>query len=789
MANTISLSGGGELTVVDASSFAGNWVVEGAILSVTNIDSSAKTLGTGKILLGTGGQLKSGYLSDSQYGNKYISNDIEVVGKGEIYAADMYYCRLALTGNITGLAGTSITKKGGWPIHIMGNNSGFAGDWYLEGDQLVLHSDNSLGTGTVYFKGAQFLATNADINSTDSEKYANAYARNVVIKNDLVLRANLNQYLVGVDGSAASVAGSKAIIEGNISSDYDIRQITIRGMNSRSTVLETVLRGDNTGFLGNWVIDKYILPETSDVNIASNKIAPIVSTDNTSNVKVETVYNGTKKYYSDSRFGAGTITLGFGKLRGDATSTYIHNDIKLKDNIPENPFVFEGSVLTLTGNLTDDENNTKKVVIALRNGEVTQDNPVSRLRLLDGDNSGFSGDWRLKNTFLVTNAGNVKWKAFGSGTIYLEGGAGLVGYSSTATASTYNSSRGRAYIYNDIIVSGTNYLRSDGDTVTVSNTNSSTSYNANFEVQLAGNISGDGLLIRTGGGYKWEIRGNNAAYTGDWLVQSDYLDTNNTATTEGNSPGVDVRFGSGTLYLDGGGVQGGGAIFSDITINKGKTGYLRNNDFQLGGQVSVNGTLDTTQKLTFTNALQGTGIMNTTATMAAGSILAPGSIGVTDAYGTAETDTQIGTLTFQRGLTLNPGSEVQIDFASTAVGGHDRILLDTATGYSSDVSLDGVTLSINFLDGFNFNTLTYGDTFDILNGATLDGTLPTLSYDVNVLSRAYEGARLQLLFDSGSLILRAANAADVPEPGSWLLLLTAMLLGVWRLRKPSSVIR
>lgn len=733
----ITVSGGGELTIVDASGVTGNWIVANATLATTNTSSTQNKLGTGNIILRDGGILKAGYTADNQWANKNILSDIQVEGNASITCGPDYYCRLVLYGDITGSAGTSITKDGGWPVELRGNNSGFAGNWYLKGDQLQISDANSLGTGTVYYQGAHLLVHKD-------------YAANAIIANDLVISSNVTQYLVGIDQSSS--IDSKVTLTGKISGS---KNIAINGSTSRVTVTETALQGDNTGFSGNWTINNTI--DRGD----SRNDPPIVSTDNSNHSKISD---------ADSRFGSGSISLGNGILKAAAANTYIHNNIALLDNLVTNPFQFDGKVLTLTGDLTGSAD------ITLENN-TSPGSSASRLRLLDGDHSGFSGDWHLKNTYLVTNAGNVRGKALGTGTIYLEGGAGLVGWSSNSTVSSHNSdTRVSAYIYNDIVVSGTNYLRSDGDTI------DDTSTIPNHQVFLGGDISGDGLLIREGGGYKWDIRGNNTQYTGDWLIKSDYLETNNTPTTDGNQPGTDIRFGTGTIYMDGGGIQGSsGAVFSNITVNGGKIGYFRNTSFELSGLVSVDGTLKSTSNLTFRNQLQGTGIIQAPVILESGAILSPGSLGVTNFDGTPVDNVPVGTLTFEGSFTLKPGSTIALDFAS--VESSDRIILTSDT----EMSLDGVMLELNFLEDFDFSKLSYGDSWEVMSGATFgSNALPSLSYDWNVLAQAYEDARLMALIQGNSLYVKAVNAADVPEPSSYFLLLGGLLLGGFFIRKKST---
>ncbi len=736
----IALNGGGTLRLAKSAgnSISGDWYVSGGSTLATNNHQNHNTavendevLGSGKIYLD--GSTLYAYKDGSNY-NIRVSNDLVVSGNSVLSSegtTEMY-----ILGDITGNG--NITENVSYSLYFYGDNSAYTGNWTITGDfvwgynKYATKQDGWAGDGDYSFGSGTITINGGALGLRDDNGY---------IWNDIIVPAGKTTGLLKMANGAHT-----GNLTGNITGSGTIQ------VDNNNTQGYISLMGDNSAFEGTWKL-----------------LGRKVITHNTSATKV----NG-----GDSAFGKNTIQIGTytnnnvnysGCIEAGEASTYIHNPINISGTLVTAPLSFEGKTLTLTGGLSGDSDITLSY-------DSSAGNTANRLRLLDGDNSSFSGDWHVKNVLLVTNAGNKSGEAFGTGTIYLEGGAGIVGWSANSTVSAHNNdARSRAYVYNDINVTGTNYLRSDGDAVN--------GVSPNFEVQLGGNLTGDGLLVRVGGGYRWLITGNNSAYTGDWLVQSDYLDTNNNGNTEGNSKGVDVRFGSGTMYLEGGGIQGGGAVFNAITVNSGKTGNLRNNGFTLGGVVSVNGTLNTNnQPITLLNKLQGTGtVQSSSVTMTNGSILAPGSIGVTNSDRSAIADVPVGTLTITGPLTMQEGSILNIDFASTT--SFDKVLT------SGNLSLDGVKVNLDFLDGFNAGDIQVGDTFEFISTTGADSLVdiqnilaPT--YDSSVIADMYYGAQFDLVSTATGLALRASvNPTMVPEPATWIMLVFGMGAGLVAFRK------
>lgn len=725
---TINLSGGGTLQVSDASGAKG-WSITGATLEDTA--PTPGKLGSGTITLNEGAVLKSSGSVRRTYSNAVVIN-------GE---CTLFSQGLALSGTLSGSG--LIHKQGGWDMTISGNNTDLSADWSLEADYTRFNNANAGGTGAVHYKGGALLGYN-----------------NGTISNNLSIDSNVANYLVGGVNSitlTGDITGSKNITL--CSNQYQAANI----LN---------LQGDASAYTGNWLINETYVA-TGQTEYRYNPIT--VTTNNSSNVKV----NG-----GDSRFGQGSVTIRRGVLQAAAAKTYVHNAITLSGAQTTPQLSFEGKVLTLTGGLSGDSDITL-------NYTTTASTTANRLRLLDGNNSNFSGDWHVKNVLLVTNAGNTQNKAFGSGTIYLEGGAGIVGWSSRSTASTHDSTRADAYVYNNIVNSGVNFFRSDGDTI------EGTTTVPNFQITVSGAISGNGLLVRQGGGYKFSPRGNNSQYKGDWMIRSDYAETNNTASTTGNDAAThtDVRFGSGTIYLtDGAGLQGGNgaAVFADITVNSGKTGNFRNGNPNFYGTITADGTFASTNTVNMFGTVQGRGTVAFATVMKDGSVIAPGIEGVyqydANYIKSAVTDQTVGTLTFSKGLTLETGSVLDIDVASPE--SFDKINL--AGSPSAELDLSKTSVVINLLDSFDMSYLNDHSilTLDFVENATITQS-PTdvqIKYtEEKLFAETFYGAALVFSASGsapGEISVRLSYDQNlVPEPATWTLLLIGLGVGFVQYRR------
>ncbi|MBQ2821802.1 MAG: PEP-CTERM sorting domain-containing protein, partial [Thermoguttaceae bacterium] len=328
---------------------------------------------------------------------------------------------------------------------------------------------------------------------------------------------------------------------------------------------------------------------------------------------------------------------------------------------------------------------------------------------------------------------------FGSGTIYLIGGATTSDY-----AARIGGSANGAKIYAPIVASGNVVF---------------TAETSEQEVHFFGDISGSGI-ITDNIGYTFFLKGDNSAYTGDWYIPQDYV-----CVTPGESvhvPEADRNFGSGTVYLNGGGLRTVNTstpvtLDASIVVVSGKTAGVRYGALTFTGDVTVEGTLSSQTgdygdpTLTFTDGgiLQGTGHVNGRAFVTDGGTLTAGTVGTT------------GTLTLDRTLEMAEGSTLRVDILSPA--DYDKIIVKGAAELADDMLID-----LFFADE---SLLAAGNTFDILTVGA-DSVLPELSSLSSILSPEYADL-FNISFANGVLSLTVDGSA-VPEPSAWILMLVGM---------------
>jgi hypothetical protein len=825
----INVINGATLTLnADGSGTTGNWYVDGSTISSTRKNTISKatpdySFGSGKLYL------NASTLSAGVNGMN-VSCPVVVSGNSKITGGER---EIYLFGNISG-SGT-ITEDLAWSIFLRGDNSAYTGDWILQRDYTWLYNssataqtswasggtakgDYTFGSGTITVSGGMFA-----LGVNDGYIY-----------NDIVLSSA---------GSVFAKSGLSLTLLGGLSGAASFNTT------SASTPL-TNLRGDNSNFTGAW-------------NLQSG----YVSTDNPSSAKVtNSAGNAADSRFGTGTITLNGAGIQADKNGTSGTAIYVHNGIavganggnfKAPSGITLNltgPLTATGAIaatdagtLNISGALTSSKTigntstgtinitgpltpqagftlgstGTGTMVIASNlaatvpitvsgsntitlNGALTGSSDVTvsggRFRAF-GTTTGYSGNWHINGGKVVINGTNAAGTSFGTGTVYLEGnGGGIVGFSSNP------SSWANAYVYNPIVVSGKNYLRSDGDPEKVG------SNPANFQVYLGGPISStnstvttadpNAMLIREGGGFCWYIYGNNSGYQGNWLVKADFLQTDNTTAIAGNSTAThtDVRFGSGTIYMQGGGIQGGGVVYNDITVQPGNTGNFRNNDFNLYGTVTVDGTLAATTSnsddLGIYGTLQGTGTVNNTkVTIQNGGLLDPGQVGVvyyTEASHTyaPKADDLTGTLTLKSGLAVKLGGVLNFDILSPT--DHDTLVLKEGTTayFNDDLDLSNATIQLSFGEDFDWNTyhlnallIDTAGTVTGLESATIQYILEPGAAAVGSLPADMQGA---LVVTPQGLAL---SVEKLPEPSSLVLVVFAALGFSWYRRRQTRACR
>ncbi len=271
------------------------------------------------------------------------------------------------------------------------------------------------------------------------------------------------------------------------------------------------------------------------------------------------------------------------------------------------------------------------------------------------------------------------------------------------------------------------------------------------------NVLSGGISLHYGGGhYGISAAGDHLTITGDIARGSDQAPTGD-------------RF----LYLRGaaageisGNILGDGFNLALIKQDAGAWTLSGNNTYTgpttvSAGTLLVNGTHTGTGAYTVNSGatLGGTGSIGGPTTIHDGAFLAPGE--------------SIGMLSFTDDLTWQPGSTLLWEFVNNDEAGEDY---DSITGSSlvlPENESNKINLSILGLEGYRVEA---GDSFTLFEGDVYQGsTLLDLGADVTDLFHITDNIGWWGTWEvsTGSLILTA-----VPEPGTWLLLLSALAGGL-----------
>ena len=271
------------------------------------------------------------------------------------------------------------------------------------------------------------------------------------------------------------------------------------------------------------------------------------------------------------------------------------------------------------------------------------------------------------------------------------------------------------------------------------------------------------LLV--GGSATFDLGGTNqtvaslADYAGGGGTVSDHAAGSSVLTIAG---GATTQF-SGVL-ADG----PGGGVLNLTHSGTGALALTGDNTYSgtttvTNGSLLVNGThVDAGQYLVSGGTLGGTGSIGGATTIAAGGTLAPG--------------VSIGAMEFTETLSLEDDATLRWEFLATGTPGQQY---DTIHGTDLILPESGtVSLNILGLDGY---TLEAGDSFtlfdgDVYQGATLLAEGTDISHLFSIGDNIGWWGSWQVT--AGSLVLTA-----VPEPGTWLLLLSALALLLGRRRR------
>ncbi|MCR5162975.1 MAG: PEP-CTERM sorting domain-containing protein [Thermoguttaceae bacterium] len=678
-----NLSGSGKITESmgysfrirgDNSAYTGNWDLNTDWCWVQNGQTdSTKAFGTGAVKLSSSGLGHS---------NGFVMNNDLEIGTSQ---ANTFQGggTLTLAGKLTGAG--NITMKtisggtsGSTAIKAYGDATGYTGNWYVQGTQA---EDGTINWRTIETNNVGTTKEEVDSRLGSGKLYLNctqlqASETGCRISNDMVVSGPVN---IGIGNMELNLCGN---ISGETGTIY------------RQGGWSVYLRGDNSEYKGDWELK-------GDWTWAT------VSTESG----------------PDKNFGSGTVTLNGGSIALSNTNTTLTANLNLQAYVGGHLVPFKGgSTVTLAGKLTGSLD--FQTVAPNETGTPGK-------YIITGDGSEYTGNWHIgPNKTLSSDNINTSSTGidprFGSGIIYLEGGS----LDSTAPS-------GRAYIYNDIVVS-------EDSKITCTTR----------EISLNGNISGTGNLTRMTGGYTCYLTGDNSAFEGDWHLQADYICISNTDGAPGTLGTGDRSFGSGTVYIESGGIRLAGSSFvgyidANLNVPAGKTGDLRYGNYVLRGDVNVLGTLtsglDTpTMKLSGEDALlHGTGNVKVVTTMESGSTITPADLGTT------------GTLTVTD-LTFKDGSQLVIDVNS-----------------AEDYDVLNVSNALLFEEGSQINVIVNGNLEELVGKelavVTSTNSIPDLTQFLGDSTRAIFS---DSYMSGTSLVLKAASMSNsVPEPATWLLLL------------------
>lgn len=710
---------GSTLTMNNGSENAAITVASGATTVINSALSSA-----GTVAVSGGGTLQvsnaSGVQGWSVTGT--ILEDVVTSGNGSLGSGTIY------------LNDGATLKSVGGKRRAYSNPIVFSGNTTLHSQGLTLNGQLS-GTGTISFTGGW----NMPIAKNNSETLSADW----LVKQDF-LQPTVNGALgtgkvtIQASGLAAGIIGGGSLTE--ISNPIDVRSainflvgnrsvITLTGpltgtaniemkSNQYSIASVTNLQGDGHAFSGNWNMHQ------SYINNGNLAAVYTVTTNNT---------NAAKEDGGDSRFGTGEIHMGRVIVSPFAgTNAFIHNSIffdldTAATNLDGKIATFNipaSSTLTLTGQLSGTFPYT-----------VTGANRDSSVFRLTGTNST-SGNVSVSDATVEFNNASV----FGTSKVTLD------------NVTIYQCGTSAVDLPTDIEAAGDVTIKMQG-----------WESGKNGGLTLSGKLTGSGSITRNAGNYELRLEGDNTGLSGDWHLNTDVVFTSNTAHYDYN--GTDTRFGSGVIYVQGGGISTGNTeTFIDNNIIATGQFLMRGTKQTYRGIVSLNNSTltrnSTVPTLRFENQLMGNGSINFTTTLGSGATISPGD--TLNADGTVTKGIGTITITENGTLALEDGSILNFDVASKT--SYDQIVFAAAT----TLDLDGATVNLNFTEDFDPTDIGIGDTLTLFGtNTTLQTDGAALRYNVSQLPETAQWMRFMLVPQG----VQVVDGNSVPEPAAWVLLL------------------
>lgn len=522
-------TGSGALTLSGANTYTGNTTVSGGQLVIGHSDA----LGTGTLVV-DGGTLRS------NHGSHAVANNVELNASTTLTTTT----DLALSGEISGTG--ALTKNGEGDLTLSGASTYSGGTAVSLGVVTVAH-DSAFGTGAVNFNGGDLHA-----GGTGGRTIAN----DLTFTNHTDIGGTTQLTLSG------DIAGAGILLK------RDANTLVLTGNNSFNGLLAygglvefgslANLGSGNIGLQGGGL--RWASGTTTDVSSRlGGEIAAGATFDTNGNdVQLSTNFTGTlANGAAFTKAGAGTLTLtGTNTFTGDVRlldgTLALASDRALNDNrlvAAGGALLAAGAARSHAGNIWLDgnlrvggaENLTLSGVVADGQRGFGLIKVGSGTLTLSGEN--FHYGMRLEDGVLIGT--NVY--AFGNTFIDLAGGE-LRGAGTLSTV--YN----RVTLSGNAAIGGTKDLNFIGD---ISGTNA------------------NATLTKTGT-HTLTLSGNNT-YAGDTRLESGTL-----------VAGSDGAFGTGTLHLAGGTLQGNGSartLTNAVAISSPSIGFGGTSDLTFTGQL------------------------------------------------------------------------------------------------------------------------------------------------------------------------------------------------------------
>jgi fibronectin-binding autotransporter adhesin len=286
-----------------------------------------------------------------------------------------------------------------------------------------------------------------------------------------------------------------------------------------------------------------------------------------------------------------------------------------------------------------------------------------------------------------------------------------------------------------------------------------------------GSLAGTGTVDMDGGEGATEL-----------TVGANNQSTSFTGVISGTGDNSLLKVGTGNLYLGGANTYAGGTVIEDGTITAGHNSALGSGSIILdGGGILVASGVVLNNSLVFSGptTLGGSGTFGTTITAGTGVTVSPGS--------------SPGVITFMSGLTLADGGAItfEIQDANGEAGvGYDLISVTGGT-FALTAGPGGITFNLKSLDALgdpgdalNFNPASNYSWLVAQSSTAIVGFDPDMFNLVSFFSNDIMGGTFAFgLSGEDQQLFLHFTANPIPEPSTWLLLVSGLGAMALRLRR------